>query len=411
LTIVTDLLVVHIWGDLTFALSFPILLSAGMVFSPLVAGLMAFAGSTDPREFRREISIGHGLFNRSQIALSVLVASWIFHLLGGRVEVWPFVLLASMSALFADMLVNGSLVILVWRLAGMHSVREALNGLVGGQPASFLLLYACFGLAAILLAEVYWVAGDWGLLVFIVPILLARQVFVSRYRLRDMATVISNKTRALLTISERIFEERRDERLSVAAGLHDEILPPLYRVHLMGQVLRQDLASGRLFNLEEDLPELLGATEEASAATQSLIRSLRSSTIGSGGLLDTLRLLVREMQSTSSSRIHLRMEEVGGSPVVQLLAYQVAREGLRNAVRHANASQITITLAKDSPDMRLVIEDDGDGFDPRAVDESSHFGLQLMRERVELAGGVLLIDTSMGMGTRVVARLPAERSI
>ena len=61
----------------------------------------------------------------------------------------------------------------------------------------------------------------------------------------------------------------------MAAGLHDEVLPPLFKVHLMGQVLRQDLASGRLLALEEDLPALLGATENASDNMRELIRSLR----------------------------------------------------------------------------------------------------------------------------------------
>ncbi len=121
-------------------------------------------------------------------------------------------------------------------------------------------------------------------------------------------------------ISEKIADERRDERLSVAAGLHDEVLPLLYKVHLMGQVLKQDLSSGRLFDLEDDLPELLGATEEASRAMQSLIGSLRRSAVGTGGLVETLQLLVREAQSTCPSQILLDVEEVGGSPVVQLLA-------------------------------------------------------------------------------------------
>lgn len=77
-------------------------------------------------------------------------------------------------------------------------------------------------------------------------------------------------------------------------------------------------------------------------------------------------------------------------------------------MRHAHATQISITLSRDTPDIRLVVEDDGEGFDPRLVDEASHFGLQLMRERVELAGGVLHLDAHPGEGTRIIVRLPAE---
>ena len=65
---------------------------------------------------------------------------------------------------------------------------------------------------------------------------------------------IAQKERALSLVVNRIADERRDERLTLAAGIHDEVLPPLYKVHLMGQVVKNDLASGRLLDLEADVP-------------------------------------------------------------------------------------------------------------------------------------------------------------
>jgi signal transduction histidine kinase len=109
-------------------------------------------------------------------------------------------------------------------------------------------------------------------------------------------------------------------------------------------------------------------------------------------------------------QIQLEVEEVGGSPIVQLLAYQILREALRNAVRHAHASLIRVSLSRDGPDMRLIVEDNGRGFDPKSVDTERHFGLLLIRERIELAGGVLYIQSSVGGGTTIAARLPAETS-
>lgn len=284
LVILADLLVVPVWCDLRLALSLPILLSAAMVFPLLAAGVLAFAGYCDVRKFRREISMGHGLFNRSQVALSVIAASWIFHELDGDLEVWPFVLVAGSLAVLADMLVNNSLVVIGWRLAGLGSFGDALSGVGGGRPIPLMLSYLALGLAAVLLAVVYSIAGNWALTLFAIPVILAWQSFDSESHLRDLARALSRKTHALANVSERIADERLDERLTVAAGLHDELLPPIYKVHLMGQVLRQDLATGRLLNLEDDLPELLGATEQASRTTQSLIRSLRGSPVGVGGL-------------------------------------------------------------------------------------------------------------------------------
>jgi signal transduction histidine kinase len=406
---VTDLLYVPLWGT-TLAMSFPILLAAAMLFPPAVAGLLALLGTTDQREFRRQIPIGRSLFNRSQIALSVLAGSFLFHGLGAELDTWPWVLPAALLALIADSAVNFASLIVGWRAAAMTSVRQGAVRIFGPEPLSFLLTYVGFGLTAVPLAIVYEAVGAWGLLAFVIPILLGHQAFLQSERFHQMAGAVSVKTQALRNVSARIVDERRDERLAVAAGLHDELLPPLYQVHLMGQVLRQDLATGQLLSLEDDLPRLLGATQQASEATHGLIRGLRHSDLGAGGLVGTLRLLARDIESRTSCRVTLEAEDVGGSPVVQLLAYQVVREALRNAARHAEPSRIEVAVTRDGSDMRLVIADDGQGFDPHSVDNERHFGLQLMKERVELAGGVLHLESSAKEGTRIVVRLPAETS-
>jgi len=219
---------------------------------------------------------------------------------------------------------------------------------------------------------------------------------------------VETQAEALRDVTTAMADERREERLSLAAGLHDEVLPPLYKVHLMGQVLRQDLSSGRLLALEEDLPQLLAATESASENMRMLIRSLRDSPIGTGGLSETLRLLVEFLERESTARITLHCGVVGGSPFVQLLAYQVAREALRNALRHSGASAIEVDVIDRDGDLRVIVEDDGIGFDPGSINNHVHFGLGLMKERVELVGGVLHIESRRGHGTLIMAKLPAS---
>ena len=406
--VVTDMLPVPLWGNLTMSLSFPILLAAGMLYTPHLAGAIAFVGSNDPREFRREISVPHGLYNRSQIALSTMSASALFHLVGGKLNVWPQVIGFALLAVATDMTINFSLVILARKLFRSQRAGEILRDCYGGEPVGFLSSYVCFGLVALLLAVVFKSAGGWGVIVFFIPVVLARRVFIQSRVLRDMAEAVGEKTRMLLAASERIAEERREERLTIAAGLHDEVLPPLYKAHLMGQVIRQDLARGQLLALEDDVPDLLRATTNANDAMRVLIRDLRYSTLGAGGLPGTLQLLVRHLREETASKIHLALETVGASPVVQLLTYQVTREAIKNAIRHAEAANIWVSVSWSDPDFRLVVSDDGRGFDPSTVDRDKHFGLQLMKERVELAGGVFHVSSQFGVGTQIVARLPAE---
>ncbi|MGZ5306881.1 MAG: sensor histidine kinase, partial [Actinomycetota bacterium] len=173
-------------------------------------------------------------------------------------------------------------------------------------------------------------------------------------------------------------------------------------------VLRQDLNSGRLLDLDDDVPQLITATEAAQSAIRSLVRDLRQSSIGPGGLNVTLELLARQLEAAGSPTVRLELSDVGGSHVSQLLTYQVAREALNNAARHSRASRITVRLFRESGLIRLIVEDDGVGFDPCQVDANEHFGLQLMAERVEASRGRMVMDTQLGGGTRVMVTLPPE---
>lgn len=69
---------------------------------------------------------------------------------------------------------------------------------------------------------------------------------------------------------------------------------------------------------------------------------------------------------------------------------------------------IKVVLREDDQAIRLSVDDDGCGFDLRSVDQATHFGLQIMRERTEIAGGEMAVDSRPGEGTHVVVRLPID---
>jgi signal transduction histidine kinase len=387
-------------------LDLPVLLSIGYLFGPIVAGATAFVAYVDARELHGEIPLIRALFNRAQTSLSVMAATAAFGAVSGASDrLWPMIL-AALLAVGLDCLVNYGTVVAVLCLHERISPAQGLSRLYFGSVTEFALTYATFGLLSLMLAEMYLDLGAWSLAVFVIPVILARQAFTGHQRLAHASHRADTQAEALRDMSAAMADERREERLSLAAGLHDEVLPPLYKVHLMGQVLRQDLSSGRLLALEEDLPELLAATESASEKMRALIRSLRESPISTGGLLEALRLLVEYLERESTTRITLQCGSVSGTPLVQLLAYQVVREALRNALRHAGASKIQVDVRDRDGNLRISVEDNGVGFDPDSVDARTHFGLALMRERVELAGGVVLIDSRRGVGSLIVARLP-----
>ena len=403
-----ELLSVPVYGTVVLTMALPVVLAAGMVFQPLTVGPIAFFGFLDSREFKGDISIGRGLYNRSQVMLSATGASTVFHALDGDVLVWPAVLPIAILVLSADWIANSALVALPTRFLTQLPFREVLKLMFGGRPADEAVGYVCLGLLAVPLAVTYEVVGAWGLVAFLLPLFLARQMFAHGRRLDQATGMVKAKNIALAATVEGVADERRDERRVVAGDLHDEVLQPLYKVHLMGQVLRQDLDSGRLLDLDQDVPQLISATNAAQAAIRALMRDLRDSTMGANGLIRTLELLVRDVTSQTRARVELRADDVGGAPATQLLAYQIVREALTNAVRHSDAHLITIRLWRTGDEVHLSIEDDGRGFDPGGVDRSEHFGLQLLAERAEAVSGVARVDSRLGGGTRVSASLPAD---
>jgi signal transduction histidine kinase len=395
-------------GGASLSMDLPVLLGAAAVYDPALCGLIAMLAATDPREWRRSISGWLAIYNRSQVALSVMVASLVFHGVGGKVGVWPWAAVAAILALSADCAVNYSLVALAVSLRQGRTFRGALASLRFGDARVFVPTYLSFGFLGALLAETYASVGLLGVVAFVAPILLARQMFVHWRLIERFAKSLSLRTKALEDVDQRILEERRDERLVLAGGIHDEVLPPLFKVHLMGEVLRRDLEAGRLLDLDDDLPQLLDATNRAQEPIRKVLRNLRSTQIGPDGLNATLRLLVQSVEKETDAAIHVKLDQVRGSSITQLLIYQITREVLHNAVKHSNAREIEVALTADQDVIRLVVRDDGVGFDPMLVDHEAHFGLQLLAERVDAARGVLYVNSEPGSGTTVVATLPTD---
>ena len=408
LVCLTSLVPVPTGRGAELSMDLPVLLAAAIVFEPAVAGAIAFLGAADPREWKREVSVWMVAYNRAQISLSVIAASLAFHALGGRLGLWPWTALAGLVALATDSLVNYSLVAAASALKQRRDFTESLKAMRFGEPRVFIPTYVSFGFLGVLAAEAYESIGLVGVLAFVGPVLLAREAFVYRTQLESFARSLGVRGAALQKVDLQIAEERRDEREVLAGEIHDEVLPPLFKVHLMGQVLRRDLESGRLLDLDEDLPELLHATEIAQDAIRSVLRNLRASSLGPSGLNSTLEILARSIEAETDAAVHVEVEDVGGTPLLQLLLYRIAREALRNSIKHASAKNLTVRLWHEGDVVRMMIADDGLGFDPERVEPDAHFGLQLMRERVAAFGGDIVIDSQRGEGTRIFVAISAD---
>jgi signal transduction histidine kinase len=401
---------VPISRNLLFALDMPLLLAFTLLYGPALGGGLALVASADMRELRRKITLAHAMFNRSQVALAVVSAGLVFQWLRGPGTSWPLVLITVAAATLADVLVNASLVAIAGGLKAERPWLDVFRMMRLAPTSQSFLAYFSFGLLAAPLMELFQTRGVWGLAVGVVAIVLAHQAFSSGQQLTDATMDLKASRTALRRASQDIAAERADERARIASALHDDVLQSLFNVTLHAQVIKEELRWGQLLALEEDVPRLLEASNEAGTLLREVIRDLRRSPIGVRGLSDTLQLLARKLREESQAEVHDDIELVECDSEQQLLIYQVAREALTNAVRHSACSEIWIALKQDGDSIRLVVRDDGTGF---ATDRrpTGHFGLDLMRERTASGDGDLVVESS-NEGTTVTARfwLKARKS-
>ena len=387
----------------------PLLLGGSFVFGPVAGGLIAAVGCWDLRELRREISLTRSLLNRAQTSLSVMAAAWVFQAVGGRLGSWPSAVGAAVLAVLVDIAVNYLFVGLAFALPERTSILRVMERMRLGSMSAFAASYLAFGFLGLLLAEIYLKVGIAGLLAFASPIVLAHRSFSGTQRVEEVSREIAKKQSALQEVTRQVGEERRDERQRIAASLHDDVVQSLYNVSLYANVIRENLRSGRLLQLDEDLPMLLRASESASDGLRRAIKGLRESPLGRDGLARTTDLLARELAEESGIDIDVRVRVVELDPDVQLAVYQVAREALVNAVKHSGATRISVDIEQVPGVVTLSVQDDGLGWRPEGAESGTHVGIQLMRERVELRGGSIGIESRPNSGTRVRARFPLSQ--
>ncbi len=410
--LLADLMYVRIGRSITLSMSLPVVLAAAVLYTPGIAALIAFLGSLDPREVQGKSSVERILFNRSQVALSAASASLVIHLVAPGVWDWPLIVAACAAGLIADCVVNVALVASSTVLSGRASWREVLIGLWGAEPAASLGLYASTCLIAPLLVLIFQDWGAWALLACTAVLMPVRVAFARIQTLGATGELVRVRDAEIASANDLALAGRRDERLTLAGDLHDDVLPTLFKVHLMGEVLRQDLASGRLLDLDDDLPELLDATAAAQEAVRRVVGDLRSARAAIRNVSQAIRSHADQLEGDGRPRIELRLSDIKCSDQAALVLVQVAREALVNGSRYSDARRIRVELrAVDDTSAQLTIEDDGRGFSPDHVDRSSHFGLQLMRERVDAVDGELSIQSIPGGGTTVIARVPVVRTV
>lgn len=406
---VVELLPVPAWRSMQVGTGFPLFTAAAFIYSAPVAGLIAFLGSSDPRELKGQVRPLRALFNRSQLTLALMASSWTFHALGGTTEEWSrSLILAAPISVLVFHLINTALVSLAVSMTYEIPVVNVLRKMRIGNPLEFLISYLGLGLLGVTLARLYFDVGWWSVAAFVMPLLLARQMFFRTRALEEATKELQDREAVLRALSNRMAEERHDERTQIAGYLHDDLAQVLYRMSLHIDISEKQIEQGKAAEAVEEIESIRVSRDRAMELIRALIRDLHRSPMGRKGLMDALNSYAQEVQRDTRITVRTDLAEVQIPPPVQLLCYHVAREAVMNAVKHADPSTIKITLARTPDGARLTVTDDGKGFDAEEGSPEGHFGLTMMKERAQVSGGEFRIESKPGEGSRVIADFPTS---
>jgi signal transduction histidine kinase len=202
----------------------------------------------------------------------------------------------------------------------------------------------------------------------------------------------------------------REERRRIFRELHDRTLQLLSSVRLRAEVCRREYIRDPKA-LEKELLIIEENTELAVAEIRRLLSESQADTdLVAGTLERRLREEMEIFRSRSGLQLtfHCAIDSRSLPYTVERELYFTLREGVINAIRHSRASELRLSLANDNGICKASLEDDGTGFDLGSTEGGSHYGLRIMRERIEKLGGRFVIDTAPGKGTRISMSIPIE---
>ncbi|MES1205559.1 MAG: PAS domain S-box protein [Pseudomonadota bacterium] len=203
-----------------------------------------------------------------------------------------------------------------------------------------------------------------------------------------------------------VLAAQEEERRRIARELHDET----------AQTLTSLLVGLRTVEEAQDLGHAQGAASTlrvlVSAALDGIQRiawGLRPSVLDDLGLEEALERLAADVARANTFAVDLhatgaRMPRL--PEAIEIALYRVTQEALTNAAKHATPKAVSVLIHRNPNVVRLVVEDDGRGFDVAAAQSDTQLGLVGMRERAHLVGGAMTVESSPGRGTTICVTVP-----
>jgi PAS domain S-box-containing protein len=234
------------------------------------------------------------------------------------------------------------------------------------------------------------------------------QVEVDRRKMAE--TALRHRSQQLRMLASQLTLVEQRDRRRMATVLHDELQQLLVGARFRLSHLERASKS----ELHQVAVEAAGLIDQAVECSRSLTAELNPPSLQHGGLVAELEWLVIWLRRKYSLIVELHADETAEVPSedMAVLLFQSVRELLFNTVKYAKVKQAKVQVQRKGHHIEVTVSDQGIGFDPNAIaltlGQSTGFGLFSIRERLELMGGQMLIDSAVGEGSRITLRVPGD---
>ena len=209
----------------------------------------------------------------------------------------------------------------------------------------------------------------------------------------------------------QIIKAQEEERKRVAREIHDGPAQSMANV-----VLRMEFCE-KLMDFEpekvrQELKELKNIVKDNLQDVRKIIFDLRPMALDDLGVVPALKRYIENFRKTNN--LHIETAFYGRAarlePVLEIALFRLIQEALNNVLKHAAASNVRVTVDMKADMVKALVEDDGCGFELSDIvaGQQTSFGLISMKERIDLLGGELYIDTNPGKGTKISFEFPVK---
>lgn len=205
-------------------------------------------------------------------------------------------------------------------------------------------------------------------------------------------------------LMRRLVTAQEEERRRLARDLHDQVGQTVTAISLGLKALENSVDDAALLGRIAWLREL---ADQINAEIHTTVSTLRPAALDQLGLIEAVTAFAADWSRRYGIAVDLQADDACGRllPEVETATYRIVQEALTNVAKHAGARSVAMVVDISDTALRVVVEDDGVGFDSAAPDHRRH-GLRGMNERAALVGGTVEIESTRGSGTSVFIHMP-----